>query len=217
MKEPSKKTGLGKGLLVGIGLIFLILGGNSIKTAYGMRVPQSPTPTKSSAPSVKPTTTPVPTPIKSRVPESTPSAPTNNYPNRNKKYLTPLLERKQILTAIEETGKVEVYGINFDFDRAEIRPDSIPTIDEIAAVLKQNPDLKIYVVGHTDIIGDFHYNLMLSQARAEAVVEVLINQYEIDPTRLAAHGVGQLVPIANNDSEAGRAKNRRVELVKQPN
>jgi outer membrane protein OmpA-like peptidoglycan-associated protein len=75
--------------------------------------------------------------------------------------------------------------------------------------------MKIYVVGHTDSVGDFDYNIDLSRRRATAVVEVLVAQHGIDRGRLEPHGVGPLVPVSSNTSEDGRAKNRRVELVER--
>lgn len=113
------------------------------------------------------------------------------------------------------TGKVAVYGIHFDTGKAVVKPDSKPALDEIVKLLKQDSDLKIYVVGHTDSVGQFDANMSLSRSRAEAVVNVLIKQYGIDAGRLKAHGVGPLVPASTNRSEDGRAVNRRVELVEQ--
>lgn len=77
------------------------------------------------------------------------------------------------------------------------------------------PLLKLHVVGHTDNVGDLDYNLKLSKARAEAVVNELVSKHKIAADRLKAHGVGPLSPVSSNDSEEGRALNRRVELVKQ--
>jgi len=86
---------------------------------------------------------------------------------------------------------------------------------EIAKLLQQNPDLKVYVVGHTDNVGDANYNMDLSKRRAEAVVQTLVSQYGIQENRLKAMGVGLFAPISSNGTEEGRAKNRRVELVKE--
>ncbi len=124
------------------------------------------------------------------------------------------MSKKKILRGIMQTGRVAIYGINFDFDRADIRPDSEPTLNEIAAVLKQNPKLEIYIVGHADIVGDFNYNVKLSKARAQAVVNALISRYGIEPHRVTAYGLGQTAPISSNDTDEGRALNRRVELVR---
>lgn len=116
---------------------------------------------------------------------------------------------------IANTGRVALYGIYFDTDKAEIKPESKPTLDEIAKLLRLNPTLRLYVVGHTDATGTLEYNMELSRRRAEAVVNTLVFYYGIDPKRLKAFGVGPLAPVATNDTEEGRAKNRRVELVKQ--
>lgn len=114
---------------------------------------------------------------------------------------------------IGNTGRVAVYGIYFDFDKSDLKQESKPTLDEIAKLLTQNPQIKLYVVGHTDAVGDVSYNMTLSQARAEAVVKALVTGYKIDAGRLAPYGVGPLCPVATNTTDEGRAKNRRVELV----
>ena len=116
---------------------------------------------------------------------------------------------------ISLTGKVAVYGIHFDTGKAVVKPDSRPALEEIATLLREDAGLKIYVVGHTDSVGTFDSNMSLSLARAEAVVGVLVKEYGIDSGRLKAHGVGPLVPASTNQSEEGRAMNRRVELVEQ--
>ena len=117
--------------------------------------------------------------------------------------------------AIAAGGRVALYGIQFDFDKADIRPESRPTLDEIARFLRANPSLSLVVAGHTDGKGSFDYNLDLSRRRATAVVGELVSRYGIAAQRLTAFGVGMASPIAANDDEAGRAKNRRVELVKR--
>jgi len=116
---------------------------------------------------------------------------------------------------ISTTGKVAIYGIYFDFNKADVKPESDPTLKEIAKLLSQNPNLKLYVVGHTDNVGGFDYNMKLSQARADAVVKALTTQYKANPNLLRSCGVGLLAPVASNKTEEGRAKNRRVELVEQ--
>jgi OOP family OmpA-OmpF porin len=117
--------------------------------------------------------------------------------------------------AIGNTGRVALYGIYFDFDKADLKPESKPALDEISKLLAQDPQLKLYVVGHTDNVGEIGYNMTLSQARAEAVVKALVTGYKIDAGRLKPYGVGPLSPVSSNASEEGRAKNRRVELVAQ--
>lgn len=116
---------------------------------------------------------------------------------------------------IAATGRVALYGIYFDTDKADLKPESGPTLQEIAELLKQDPALKVYVVGHTDNVGGFDYNMRLSQRRAASVVDNLTTKHGIQPARLKAAAVGLLAPVAPNDTEEGRAKNRRVELVKQ--
>ncbi|MCW8812066.1 MAG: OmpA family protein [Chlorobium sp.] len=116
---------------------------------------------------------------------------------------------------IKATGHVSVYGIHFDFNKATIKPESDPTLKEIAKLLKQNPDLSLYLVGHTDNVGKIDYNMKLSLERAEAVVKTLVEKYGVSQKRLNSYGVGPLAPVSSNETEEGRALNRRVELVKQ--
>jgi len=122
---------------------------------------------------------------------------------------------KSLMNDIHLTGHASVYGIYFDFNKADIKPQSEPAIKEIAKLLKQNPSLKLYVVGHTDNVGTLDYNMKLSKARADAVMKELVTKYKISDQRLKAYGVASLAPVASNDTEEGRAKNRRVELVEQ--
>ncbi|PKN56437.1 MAG: hypothetical protein CVU56_16175 [Deltaproteobacteria bacterium HGW-Deltaproteobacteria-14] len=112
-------------------------------------------------------------------------------------------------------GRIAVYGVHFDTGKAAIKPDSAPALQEIAKLLLAQPALKLHVVGHTDNVGGLVPNLELSKARAEAVVAALATTHGVARARLMAHGVGPVAPTASNDTEAGRAKNRRVELVKQ--
>jgi OmpA-OmpF porin, OOP family len=116
---------------------------------------------------------------------------------------------------ISKTGRVSIYGIYFDTDKTEIKQESEPTLEEIAKLLRSNPGLKLYVVGHTDSTGTLAYNIDLSERRAGSVVKTLVTNYGADLNRLAAKGVGSLAPVASNRNEEGRAKNRRVELVEQ--
>jgi OmpA-OmpF porin, OOP family len=116
---------------------------------------------------------------------------------------------------INATGHAAVYGIYFDSDKSEIKPGSEPSLQEIAKLLKQNPKLSLLVVGHTDSTGDIAHNMALSADRAKAVVTVLAAKYGVAAVRLSPYGCGPLAPVAANDSEEGKAKNRRVELVKR--
>jgi OmpA-OmpF porin, OOP family len=125
------------------------------------------------------------------------------------------LTADQMAKTIAAEGKVAVYGIYFDTDRAEIKPESKPALDEMGKLLQQNPKLSVYIVGHTDNQGTFTHNVDLSQRRADAVVQALLANYHVPQAQLAAKGVASLAPVAPNDSEDGRAKNRRVELVRQ--
>ena len=112
-------------------------------------------------------------------------------------------------------GHVIVNGILFDTGKADVKPESAPALAEVAKLLKQNPALKVYVVGHTDNVGALAGNIDLSKRRAASVVQALTTQYGIAATRLQPYGDGPYAPIASNDSEDGRTLNRRVELVKQ--
>jgi outer membrane protein OmpA-like peptidoglycan-associated protein len=118
-----------------------------------------------------------------------------------------------LLKALNEQGRVAIY-INFDVDKATIRPESQPTIGEIVALLKGNPSLKVSVEGHTDNTGVRQRNKTLSEQRAKAVADAIVQQ-GVDRSRLTSVGWGQDKPIEDNGTEAGRAKNRRVELVKK--
>lgn len=116
---------------------------------------------------------------------------------------------------IEQTGHATIYGIYFDTGKADVTAQSEEALAEIAKLLGQDGTLSLYVVGHTDNVGTLSSNMDLSQRRAEAVVKVLVSKYGIDANRLYAAGVGPLSPVITNKAEEGRAKNRRVELVKQ--
>jgi outer membrane protein OmpA-like peptidoglycan-associated protein len=112
-------------------------------------------------------------------------------------------------------GHVIVNGILFDTGKADVKPESAPALQEVAKLLKENPTLKVYVVGHTDNVGALAGNIDLSKRRAASVVQALTTQYGIAAIRLQPYGDGPYAPIASNDSEDGRTLNRRVELVKQ--
>ena len=125
------------------------------------------------------------------------------------------VDANAMLNGINTQGRVALYGIYFDFDKSNLKPESDPTLKEIAKLLKKNPKLNLYVVGHTDNVGDFNYNMKLSKSRAEAVVKKLVTKYNINKNRLAPEGVGPLCPVTSNDNDEGKAKNRRVELIKK--
>ncbi len=125
------------------------------------------------------------------------------------------LKSSEIQQAMSRDGKVAIYGVLFDTDKADIKPESAPQLEEMGRYLQQNPSVAVYVVGHTDNQGKLDYNLGLSQRRADAVVAALSTTYKIAKTRLIGKGVAGLAPVASNQAEEGRAKNRRVELVLQ--
>jgi outer membrane protein OmpA-like peptidoglycan-associated protein len=116
---------------------------------------------------------------------------------------------------IARSGRVALYGIYFDTDRAEIKAESSPTLKEIASYLQSNSKVRLFVVGHTDNTGAASHNFDLSKRRAESVVAALVSQFAIPRDRLEGHGVGPLAPVAPNTSDENKAKNRRVELVQR--
>lgn len=125
------------------------------------------------------------------------------------------VDAKAMQGGLEAEGRVALYGIYFDTGKAELKPESKPQLDEMARLLQGQPALKVYIVGHTDNQGTLEANLQLSQQRAQAVVAALAGPYKIDAKRLQGRGVASLAPVAGNGNEAGRARNRRVELVLQ--
>jgi len=120
-----------------------------------------------------------------------------------------------ISTALNEGGSVNVYGILFDYDQDTVKAESKPALDDIAKVMAAQPALRLKIIGHTDNKGGEAYNLDLSSRRAANVSAALVGGYGIDPSRLSYDGAGMSRPIESNDTEEGRAKNRRVELVVQ--
>jgi outer membrane protein OmpA-like peptidoglycan-associated protein len=123
------------------------------------------------------------------------------------------LDAAKMKQKLDADGRVALY-INFDTDKATLRADAAPVIDEIAKLLQANADLKLSIDGHTDSTGTAERNRELSKQRADAVRAALVAK-GIDGARLATQGFGPDKPLADNDSDAGRAKNRRVELVRQ--
>lgn len=114
---------------------------------------------------------------------------------------------------ISKAGRVALYGILFDFNKTDLKPESTPTLQEIAKLLEKDAALKLIVTGHTDNAGTFESNRDLSQRRTAAVVAALTSQYHVAPARLVPFGASFAAPVAPNTTEEGRAKNRRVELV----
>jgi len=123
------------------------------------------------------------------------------------------LDAKAMAHDLGDAGRVAVYGIHFDTGKSDIKPESAPALEEIAKLLNENPALKVYIVGHTDMVADAATNVRLSQARAQAVVTALVTRQGIAAARLIAYGAGPYAPVASNRTEEARAKNRRVELV----
>ena len=118
-----------------------------------------------------------------------------------------------MLGALNTTGRVAIYGILFDVDRADLRPGSGEVLDTVATVLKGNPELRVEVQGHIDSTGTAERNRQLSLERALAVAAAL-GLYGVDEGRLVPRGFGPDQPVADNDTEEGRQQNRRVELVR---
>ena len=130
---------------------------------------------------------------------------------REQKMVT--VQAGEMAKAIAATGSVALYGIYFDFNKADVKPESDPTLEQIARLMKDSPSLKLLVVGHTDNVGSFASNQDLSQRRAAAVVAALTSRLGVGKERLTPVGVSFASPAASNKTEEGRAKNRRVELV----
>lgn len=113
------------------------------------------------------------------------------------------------------SGKAVLDGIVFDHDKATIKPESKAALDVIGKFLKDKPNLKVFIVGHTDGTGTFDHNVKLSLQRAQAVVDALVKEHGIAAARLSAHGVGPLSPARTNRSDQGKNQNRRVEMVER--
>lgn len=124
-----------------------------------------------------------------------------------------VVSSEQIAKAMGDEGKVVFYGIYFDNDKATLKTESTPTLAEMAKWLKTNASAKVFIVGHTDMQGSVERNQKLSRDRAASVITALTKDHGIKADRLAAEGIGPLAPVASNADEAGRAKNRRVEMV----
>jgi OmpA-OmpF porin, OOP family len=114
---------------------------------------------------------------------------------------------------VNQSGRITVYGINFDTGKATLRPESEPVLSEMAKMLQANASWAMLVAGHTDNVGAREMNLTLSRQRADAVIAWLASR-GVDRTRLVPAGFGDTRPVAENKDDAGRQKNRRVDLVK---
>jgi outer membrane protein OmpA-like peptidoglycan-associated protein len=128
-----------------------------------------------------------------------------------------LVKAEEMASGILQQGSVNLYGFHFDTGSATLKPESDATLDEVAKLLKSDSALRLLVVGHTDNVGKFEGNIELSQNRAASVVAALSKRVPSAASRLTPCGVGYQCPISSNSSEEGRAKNRRVALVKVEN
>lgn len=123
------------------------------------------------------------------------------------------VDAKAIGDTLKRDGKIALYGVHFDTNKAVLRPDSDEQLKQMAQALKAAGEAKVFIVGHTDNQGDFDANMTLSQRRAQAVADALATRFGIAASRMTARGVANMAPVTSNDSEDSRARNRRVELV----
>ncbi len=126
-----------------------------------------------------------------------------------------MVSAKQMKEGIGAEGHIAVDNVYFEFGTANLTPEAEPALTQMALLLTDNPELKVYIVGHTDNVGKQEDNLGLSKARADAVVATLLKRDGITKERVIAAGVGALAPVASNGTDAGRQANRRVELVER--
>ncbi|HET7372897.1 MAG TPA: OmpA family protein [Gemmatimonadaceae bacterium] len=139
----------------------------------------------------------------------------SGYPIRFKNVRVANGGGMNLIDKLTKDGRIVTHGILFDVNKSDVKPQSMGTIKQIVSLLNGNPTLKLEIDGHTDADGDAQANLALSQARADAVKQVLVTQ-GIDAARLSTKGYGATKPIASNDTPEGKANNRRVEFVKTP-
>jgi len=156
--------------------------------------------------------------------------PTNIYADTNfnrfrfsgyDRYVYPYVSNLKITTAAPDIrskliteGKLISYGIYFDSGKDVVKPESYGAIKEIAAVLKENPTIKVEIVGHSDSDGDDAKNLELSKRRAASVKNYLVDQFQVNGSNIETDGKGESVPLESNNTSEGKAKNRRVEFLK---
>jgi len=124
-----------------------------------------------------------------------------------------VVKAEEIEQSIAKTGRIAIYGVYFDTDKSDIKPESAPSLVEMARAITAAPGGKFLIVGHTDNQGDLAHNQKLSMSRATAVAKALASQYQVPSASVIPVGVGMAAPVAPNTDEAGRAKNRRVEIV----
>ena len=126
-----------------------------------------------------------------------------------------VLAAEEIKKDIFSSGKSLIYGIYFDSGKSEIKQESDPTLEQITKFLKDNSNIKVFIVGHTVSDGKYDSNMKLSKERANAVVNSLVTKYGVNKNRLQADGVGQLCPVSTNSDDNGKTLNRIVEIVLQ--
>jgi outer membrane protein OmpA-like peptidoglycan-associated protein len=124
-----------------------------------------------------------------------------------------MVDAAAMAKGLGEKGHIALYGIYFDTDKATLKKESAPTLAEMAKLLGGQPQMRVFIVGHTDSQGAYEHNMTLSRQRAEAVAAALSGSYRVARDRLYTAGVGYLAPIGSNATDEGRALNRRVELV----
>ena len=124
-----------------------------------------------------------------------------------------MVDAAAMAKGLGEKGHIALYGIYFDTDKATLKKESAPTLAEMAKLLGGQPQMRVFIVGHTDSQGAYEHNMTLSRQRAEAVAAALSGSYRVARDRLFTAGVGYLAPIGSNATDEGRALNRRVELV----
>ncbi|HEX7319359.1 MAG TPA: OmpA family protein [bacterium] len=138
-------------------------------------------------------------------------------PSVSEVVVEPNKDSEVMMRMLKINTTITLYGVEFEFGSARLKLDpeskTVPALDEAAALLTNHPELEVEIQGHTDNVGSETYNLELSQKRAEAVRDYLIDIHMIEPVRMIARGRGESKPVAGNDTEADRAKNRRVDFI----
>lgn len=124
-----------------------------------------------------------------------------------------VVKAAEITEGLEKAGRIAIYGVYFDTDKADLKPESAEALAEMAKAVKESAGRRFLIVGHTDNVGDYAHNQALSQRRAAAVTAELARKHGVPATSLIPVGVGMAAPVAPNTDDAGRAKNRRVEIV----
>ncbi|MCB1670624.1 MAG: OmpA family protein [Gammaproteobacteria bacterium] len=166
----------------------------------------------------RPAATPAPAVAESRAPAAAPEPDADGDGVPDSRDACPDTPRNYAVDSrgcpipVEEVARVEL-DVLFEFDRAEVRAPYFPEIQEVADFMNQYPDVIVELEGHTDSVGTESYNLDLSQRRADAVRQVLIDRYNIQASRISATGYGESQPVASNETPAGREQNRRVITV----